>query len=191
MAIQRLKLKLVADRPMIMHNARLADPLDPASKALKSVTSKRTKTDEDHEEAAKLEFLGSLYLDDDNCAVIPADNVAACFIEGAKKSKKGKTFKESVWFDAVHFVLDYDGPKTPLALYADSRFRFRRSAQVGTSRVMRTRPRFPAWSLTVEFTYDAAQLNKEDVLRAVEDAGRYAGLGDWRPQYGRFRVESL
>ena len=190
MGTQTLKLTLTGLRPLLMHNARLADPLDKAAKALKEITGKRTKTDEDHAEAAKREFLGGLYLDEETEEpIITSDCLAACFIEGAKKSKKGRAFKESMWFDIPHFPLIYDGPKSPLDLWADPRHRLRKSAKVGTSRVMRTRPRFPSWAVKPEVVFDAAQLNIEEVLRGIQDAGQYIGLLDWRPQYGRFKVE--
>ena len=43
------RIRLVGTRPMIQHNARLANPLDPYTQALAKITGKRKKTLEDHE----------------------------------------------------------------------------------------------------------------------------------------------
>ena len=69
--METLKARLTGLVPLILHNARLADPLDPISKAMKTVSSKRKKTDADFEELARLEFEGGLYMVDDE-PVIPA-----------------------------------------------------------------------------------------------------------------------
>lgn len=34
-------------------------------------------------------------------------------------------------------------------------------------------------------------INRETVLLAWQKCGRVAGLGDWRPQHGRFYVEEI
>jgi hypothetical protein len=60
MAVLKITLRLVGVGPMLMHSSRLADPLDPQSKALSKVTSKRHKTDADHHRIAELEWFGSL-----------------------------------------------------------------------------------------------------------------------------------
>ncbi len=62
MSIKSISLRLVGVGPMLMHNSRLGDPLDPITKALAAITSKRLKTEADHMRIAELEFHGSLYL---------------------------------------------------------------------------------------------------------------------------------
>ena len=85
--------------------------------------------------------------------------------------------------------LAYDGPKDPRALCDDPRFRLRCGVRVGTSRVMRTRPRFPAWAADLAVDYLPSLLNEHDVRRFVVVAGEQVGVGDWRPRFGRFLVD--
>ena len=47
---------------LLMHNARLADPLDPITKEKAKVSSKRKKTEEDQELLSHLEWQGGTVL---------------------------------------------------------------------------------------------------------------------------------
>lgn len=191
MAIEQLKLKLIGTRPLLMHNGRLADPLDIASKTLKVLADKKKKTDAEQEETARLEFLGSLYLDDQGEPVVPSDLLLACIVAGAKKSKEGNRIKEGVWCDLFSFPLLYSGPRDHAGLWADEQFRLRKPVRVRMARVMRTRPRFPKWELKPVLVFDNTVINREDLLRVTETAGAYIGMGDWRPMYGRFEVKEV
>jgi hypothetical protein len=33
--------------------------------------------------------------------------------------------------------------------------------------------------------------SRQTLMQAIEDAGLYEGMGDWRPRYGRFVVKSV
>ena len=64
-----VKLMLKADgtadaggSPLICHNERLADPLDPFTRAISAISKKRSKQEADHLEIGHLECLGGLWL---------------------------------------------------------------------------------------------------------------------------------
>lgn len=195
------KVTLRSLGPMLLHNGRLADPLDHATRALADASKKRGKSAEDHEAVAAAEFAGSLYYSTKIGRVaIPAMMIEAAIRDGGKAHKLGKTMRYSVSVrstigseDAPVFdiPLDYDGPTKPEDLYADQRFRDRRQVSVGQSKVMRTRPRFDEWSLTFIVDIDAESVDPAVVHRALEMAGRRVGIGDFRPTFGRFIVDSF
>jgi hypothetical protein len=60
---------------------------------------------------------------------------------------------------------------------------------------MRYRPRLNDWSLMVDVMFDEMMVEKGQIIAAAENAGRYIGLGDYRPAkggpFGRFAVEVL
>jgi hypothetical protein len=66
-------------------------------------------------------------------------------------------------------------------------------------KVMRTYPKVPRWSgtLTVVYPTLGSVLNDDVVMKYLEIAGLYIGIGHWRPgapsrgTYGRFSVEKL
>lgn len=172
--------------PLLMHNARLSDPLDPATKALKRVSSKRTKTDDDHVAVAEAEYIGGLYCDPDVGPYLPGENIAACLVEGAKLNKLGVKVKRGLLIETDTNPLAYTGPRTPTELWEDENFRHRASVKVGTSRVIRTRPKFGNWRVQAEGMLDESQLDIDLLGQIAENAGQFIGLGDWRPRFGRF-----
>lgn len=191
MAIKTIKAKLVGVAPLLLHNGRLADPLDEIAKALKAVSIKRKKVEADHLEMARLEWMGGLYLRDGK-VIIPAEMLEACLVEGAKRSKQGKLFKASVYAAEDIFHLDYEDK--PEVFDVDQEWKnksrvHRSKVKVGTSSVMRTRPIFNNWSLPASIRYQDDMVNEKDVKDALNHAGQVVGFGDWRPRYGRFVVE--
>lgn len=179
-------IQIEGTAPLLMHNARLSDPLDPATKALKRASSKRTKTDDDHAAVAEAEFHGGLYLDPDAGPYLPGENITAALIEGAKLNKLGVKVKRGLLVTTDVNPLAYAGPRDAESLYKDSNYSHRASVKIGTSRVIRTRPIFRKWITQCEGIIDESQLIPEELVQIAENAGAFIGLGDWRPRYGRF-----
>lgn len=180
---------------LLMHNERLADPLDPFVQALSGLTGKRKKTIADHEEIAHIEFLGGLYttpsidypLNKINAQPsIPAWNVLRCLQDGAKRQKRGADVLRGIFPLAEDAVLSYSGPRDPEKLWQAGEFSLRKSVGVQRNRTMRTRPVFADWRAELQVEVDAAVFDLHTLRKAWKDAGIYSGLGDMRPIYGRF-----
>ncbi|MBJ7485966.1 hypothetical protein [Brevundimonas sp.] len=183
-----LTLTLTGVAPLLMHNGQLADPLSPFSKAMKEVAGRRLKSDADHEELARLEFLGGLWVNDEKQPCIPSEAMEACLVGGARKSKEGKAAVAALLIEE-HLALGFEGPETPEELWADEQFRLRVPARVGQARVMRTRPIFRHWSAIAVVQFNSDLINASQVQKWVRVSGDQVGLGDWRPKFGRFSVE--
>lgn len=187
--LNNLQLTIIGKRPLVMHNGQLADPLNPYAQELAKLTATRKKTDEMHTRIGKLEFEASLYWDDEmDCPVITSETIERCIVEGAQKSRLGKQFKAGVYCTEPVFRLNHKGPKTIEGLYKAG-FYFRKLVRVQSSRMARTRPRFDEWSVDIELEYSPDLVNEEHIIKALSDAGKLVGIGDWRPKYGQFIVE--
>ncbi|MEJ4100888.1 hypothetical protein V5S96_11050 [Corynebacterium mastitidis] len=184
------RLTLTGTKPVLLHNAQLSDPMNRWAREMKAISAKRKKTDEDHIELARLEFMGSLYYDADLGPVLPAQNIKAALIAGAKKLKLGKVVQSDLQLTDQVTPLAYKGPRDLEGLWGDGESAFvnRASVKVGMSRVMRTRPMFASWAAEVEGFFDETSLNLADVQQVLEYAGR-AGIGDWRPEFGTFTAQ--
>jgi hypothetical protein len=169
-----------------MHNGQTADPLNLHSLSIAEITSKRKKTEADHLEIAKREFFAGLYLTNGE-PCIPGEVMEAALIRGAMKEKRGPDAKAGLIVEN-YARLDYDGPRQRDALWADEKFRLRIPAKIGTSRVIRTRPRFNAWSAEIVVKFFPSLLNAKDIRSFLETAGEQIGIMDWRPRFGRFSV---
>ncbi len=185
-----LTLTFIGCRPLVMHSGRLADPLDEFATAIHKVSKKRHKTAADFEELAKLEFLGSLWLAGDPLRpVIPDAAIHACLIEGAKKTRNGPAAKAGLLCDQ-HAVVEYGGPTDPETLAKLKAFQLRTGVRVNQSRVIRVRPMFPEWRAAVRIAFEDSLLDRDQVISFATRGGFEVGIGDWRPRYGRFRVEA-
>jgi len=69
---------------------------------------------------------------------------------------------------------------------------FSASVVIMRSRVVHHRPKVWPWAATVLFEVNDDYLAPQHVNDLLEEAGKLAGLGDWRPEksgrYGRYRV---
>lgn len=172
--------------PLLMHSSRLSNPLDPAAKAMKKISGKQKKTDDDHLELARLEHAGSLYFDPEVGPYLPSDNIWRSLLDGAKKHKLGVKVKEALLFPNDVNPIAYDGPRTIDGLWKDENYRHTASVKVGMSRVTRTRPVFREWITETEGILDPNILDFDDLRMIAETSGSIIGLGDWRPRYGRY-----
>jgi hypothetical protein len=56
---------------------------------------------------------------------------------------------------------------------------------------MRMRPIFREWSTVLKVNVEDTLVNPARVDEWLIAAGNQVGIGDWRPQYGRFTVERI
>jgi hypothetical protein len=185
-------IQLDGTRPLLMHNIRaLGDPLHPVAKAIKRVSAKRKKTEEDHLEMRKLEFFGGLYMDDEEGPYVPAVHFMRCLVDAARITREGKNVERGVIVLNDIGRLEYGGPRTAEGLWEDESFRSIEMVRVGQARVARCRPMFRNWSTSFEAQVDTAIMSPEDFDEILHKAGNMVGLGDFRPRFGRFTATKV
>lgn len=194
-------VKITGTRPLLMHNGQLADPMNVWAKRIAEITStnkRNNRSDANYEEIARREFHGGLYYDEEAGPVVEAIALEAMMKVGARMAKKGKQFEAGVECEEAFSPLIYDGPRGRDELWdfrlpdGSRPYCDRRGVKIGTARVIRTRPRFPRWS--VEFgvrVWEVAPINGSDVEKAIENAGHLIGLFDFRPRFGLFEITSF
>lgn len=184
----KVRITLTGTAPLLMHNVRLANPLDPIKKEIQSYTSKRKKTDDDLEQIARLEFIGGLYFYDTIGPYLPNINVEQAFRQGASLTKRGKTIERGLWITDVDIPLIYDGPRDIDGLWADEQFRLVAMVKVGQNRNLRVRPMFKQWAIECEAQIDESVLDLTNLQDIASQSGMLTGIGDWRPRYGRYQA---
>ena len=183
----RITVELQGTSPLLMHNPQMVDPNFEANRQIKVLTAKRKKTDEDLRQIEQLEWHGGLY-SENGVVVQPTSKVRKCLINTGKISKQGKMVERAVSFEGMNVPLVYKGQKSLDKLATDPEFQSRLSVGIGNKRVMRMRPKFFPWALSVTglFVIDAG-LNFDEFERLVELGGLVEGIGDNRVNgYGRF-----
>jgi len=183
----KIKINLIGTSPLLCHNPRMVDPEFELNRQIKALTAKRKKTDEDLKQIERLEWYGGLY-EESGVIVQPVAKVRKCLINTAKIMKLGKGIERTLVLDGLTTPLEYEGPGDIDELFAQPRFHSRLSVGVNGKRVMRVRPSFFPWAMSVSgvFVTDAG-VNVDDLARIVELAGTVEGIGDNRVNgYGRF-----
>jgi hypothetical protein len=187
--METIKLKIVGTSPLMMHSDKLANPLDPATKLHKELTSKRKKVDEDHLAIAKSEFISGCYWHKDDGFFIPGQNFDSTFITGAKLQKLGTHWKRGALVLENRVKLLHSGPVTPHSLWESPENIDCRGVKVGTAKIMRYRPIFLEWAAELTVSINADVLNLSEAKKAIEDAGALIGVCEYRPRFGRFGVQ--
>jgi hypothetical protein len=187
--MQQVKFRFVGVMPMLINGDRLANPLDPATKAHKKVATKRAKTDDDHEWLLRSEYVNGLYWDKKVGPYMPGQNIDSALISAAKLQRLGEKFAQGVRVIDDACPLVYDGPREPEKLYEAAGFRDVRSCVMQKRRVMRCRARFAEWALTCTVAFNERVVNRDQLIEAAHAAGELIGLGTFRRRFGRFAVE--
>lgn len=191
--MEKVSVRIVGTSPLMMHNGRLVNPLDPIVKEMKKITSKTKKTEEDHDQLARLEFIGGLYYDGKIGPYVPANCLWATIRAGARLQKKGPAVERGLMVVDNMNRLDYTGTRKSTEMY-DAGFADIRKAKPpgGSGQVMRCRPRFDLpWSVSFTLMFDATQMSSDELRYWTEQAGLLTGLCDGRKGLGmgRFIVE--
>jgi len=137
----------------------------------------------------KTEAESCLYKDPDGNIVIPSVNIKACIRDAGRNyrvSGRRTTFAAMIraGIDIKPFPyvpLIHNGWQVDI-----------RPVVVQRNRILRARPRFDEWA--VEFNIingDPTIIHSDTLKRILEDAGKYYGLGDFRPEYGTFKVQQF
>lgn len=189
MESEGIRFRLIGTKRLLMHCGRLADPLDPASRALARLTGKRQKTIADHEEIARVEWNGGLWLDGGR-PCIPCEALMASFVGAARTRKRGDEARAGLVVEK-NAILKYDGPEDLDELWTNPSFRLRTGVRVRGSRTMRTRPAFADWSVEFTARFLPTLLDRVEVVDTFKVAGFFRGIGDWRPVNGTYAVEVI
>jgi hypothetical protein len=167
---------------------------------------KKSKAGDDRSPAFR--WLGCLYRDDAGEIIIPTENIMRALMEGGAMvlvpgGRSGKTFKSQsqsgIMPRSVGWPLLLNGSainaKALAALMKVADFTEHlnvvkklgfslmvKRAKVGASKHIRVRPMFsPPWSCNGELVVTDDQITSDVLCDILEMAGKYKGLGDWRP----------
>ena len=184
--MKQINVTLNSTHALLMNNNQGVNPAHPLTKALKEVTGKRKKTDDDTDKILELKWKLALYHKDGIGPYIPAANIEATIREAAKRSKRGKDVVMGIRVEPEHEPLMYDGPRDIDGLYADIDHRDVRVGRIQRASVTLSRPRFDHWKVQFSLDYDEDIFSDNEIQELLATAGKYIGLCDYRPRYGTF-----
>ena len=179
--MKSIKFRMTGTCPLMLNNPQTVNPMNEYSKALKELTSKRTKTDDDQNEIFHLKFIASCYYNNKGQYFLPANMIAKSFEAGAKENKLGAKFQRSVFVFNDGILKFDDNGCSPEELWENHSEKYVDIRPVGIMK----------WSLEGELHFDESQLNKSEVWLAMTNAGLRYGIGTYRQCYGRYSITEL
>jgi len=122
----------------------------------------------------------------------PAESIRQALIEAGKAFKKGKSNLSKIFASFV--LIQPEAIEHKKQIWVTDR----RAVVIPSTkgRVMRNRGKFEEWILEFEvIVLDSDEITESILHDALEHAGHYIGIGDYRPQkkgmYGRFIITSI
>lgn len=196
-----LEFTIRGTSPLMMHNVRLANPLDKYAKRMAAANTAKKVKGADKEEAlgemARIEWEGGLYHTETDGeadgigAYLPAGNLYKAIIEAARLTKEGKSVEQGLSMVGTRFAVEYEGPRDIRGMWEADRFCDIRMVVVGRSKVPRARPIFHSWRARFAVWVDPEMCTPDRVPAFVRSAGLYKGVGEARTGamgMGRFEV---
>jgi len=189
--MKSIKFEVKGTTPLMLNNPQVVNPFNSYAKAMKEITSKRKKTEEDNQELFRLKFLASIYQDNSGRYIIPSEQFKKSLEESAKENKLGKEFiRSSFIFDNA--VIDFaDKDKSPEQLYEIGTYVDIRDCGVRGARIPVARFIIPTWSTTIEVFYNEEKLEEDEVVKHMEIAGLRYGVGTYRQKFGKFEIKKV
>jgi hypothetical protein len=137
----------------------------------------------------KVEAENHLYKDAESKICVPSVNVKACIRDAGRNYRVSG--RRATFAAIIRAGLDIKPfPYVPLihnGWQVDIR-----PVVVQRNRILRARPRFDEWALEFQIiNNDPTIIHKDTLKKILEDAGKYYGLGDFRPEFGLFTLKKF
>ena len=197
MNTDKIKVSITGVTPLIIHNGRTANPLDPYAKKLKSLTSKRNKTDEDHEAILMTQWEAALYFSESIGLYMPSENLFAAFSKAARKHKLG-TKVGGICFDhPIGYPIITEHHSSLDELKAEKRNKFFKTVTIQKSKTLSCRPIFYNWKIDFEFEFERDVIDVSEIMTILQTLNGRVGLGVWTPgspkpgAHGKFIYDSI
>ena len=197
-----LKALIMGNEPGILQHNVDGGFLDSPEKAeIEKITSSSTKVrreEANKKRLADLEWYLSLYRktgpDGREYPDLPTRCVRSSFHGGSKLSRSGQQLNRSMIITKTEFDPCADGRSID-ELMTDPDYRHSSVVRVGQQRVMRTRAKFPEWKCWVWIQLDENMTDMVTLREWIKEAGKYIGIGDWRPdkggEWGRYELVEM
>ena len=166
--MRKIKVKVKGKAPLLMNRFSVEEKI-----------SSRTKKVYDPKEEAERK----IYRTDSGKLYLPNTHFKASMIKSGTDFKMAgkKSYKEyvkaGIFIEPEEIILD------------PQKYEIHEEAVViQRARVMSWRPKFKEWSCEFEIEVADEMLNADILKEILIAAGKYKGVGDHRPEYGRFEV---
>jgi hypothetical protein len=185
--LERFALRIKSQSPLIAHRF--------GPKAIAGMEGSQQRTAKGRTARDPIaDFNDARYTRSDGRDGFPLGGVAKAIVSAVMRNMDGIKGTEA----RAAFVLsspdvDEDGT-VPLITLAEPVMRKDR-VKVGMTHSLAYRPMYRDWAIDFDVTLYTGAMSRQQFLLAVQMAGDFIGIGDWRPEksgsFGRFNVETV
>jgi len=196
--MKNLKCKFVGNNELRINNPQAADPLNKYAKKLKTLEKKMAKnrTDLEHETIKNIRTESKLYFDKEIGIYVPTNWITAALTASSFKVikiSKADT-RGAIYPNNSKMKLTYSGMKGVKKIedvVLNDKFSVTELIKSGQVTKPRTTPSFNNWSFNIDFDFDEEILTETDMQTLIKFVITRIGFGDFRPTYGRGKVEDI
>jgi len=151
--------------------------------------TKILKRDPFDEDAIKRSVEMCLYRNKENKICIPSIWLERTLVKAGTSFKLGGSGKKT-YKDHLNAFVTAHPELSPLS---NQKFEIdTRSVIINRGRILRSRPKFEeGWKVNFQVVIQNDEITINTFKEILEFAGKYGGLGDYRPKYGRFKVNNI
>lgn len=178
--MEKIKVQIEGTTPILFNRFR--------DTAIEGKSKKRTGA------MAEAEIEDKLYQDEDGKTQLPSVYLKNCIVEASKQFKivgKGKsTYSKLVasTVDIEPFMIELEAGKYEV-------FRISAVNPMTKGRMMTERPKYNKWKAEFEIILNDPAVPVSVINEILEHAGKYVGVGDWRPEkkgmFGKFLISEF
>lgn len=172
-----IKVTITGTNAILLHKYTVASARDVGTRVIKTRDSNNYSD----------EWIKGTYLNEDGNVIMPSLNLSATIFEGSKGMKIGKKALTRIVSTALKVfplepLIKVGGKPVTIDLIRDNDWIYLSGAVISGRRVDRARTMLPkGWVIEFELAVDSEALTSKDVRNILDNAGKNAGLGDWRP----------
>lgn len=186
--MKKFNVKIVGNTPYMQHRMD-TQKLEDWEKSRGSIIERKDVAQED---AVRAEF--HCYRNGNQKCYIPSEQIRASLINagGYVKAKVGNANKSMKNIVAAMFFINPEYIELPDYDAIDKRTAVNKMVK---ARIVTIRPKWTTWSAEFTLSVDNDSITEATIKSIFEYAGRYCGIGSFRPtnngMFGRFEVERI
>lgn len=179
--VKCVEVEIEGIRPMLQHRDVRNDEVDKLTKVVQ-------KNPNDEKANTRLTEIAA-YRTDDGKLYLPVEYLEMALVKAGTSERVQGQGKKS-YKDIMNGQIFLE--PNEIIITPQEYKMFIKTVRVMRSRIQRARPEFPkGWKATFKMNILDDSVPLDVIEKIIGYAGSYVGIGDWRPKYGLFKVNSF
>jgi hypothetical protein len=194
--IRTAHVQITGISPLLQNNPQVVDSFNHYAKKKKTITNKRTKTEDDLLYLRDVEVESKIFFDDQLGVYVPGSWLMASVCSAAYSVSKisKKKIRGGLFITENKIALNYEGKqkvKTITDIVKNDDFVHAMILPQKDVRLQKYFPIFHKWDFETDLEFDDTVIDFDSLKKVIVYAAKYSGFGDFRPTFGRATAEVM